>query len=1023
MIYKPWENSAWLAEIRQRAASLSERSAIDSRVWRTQGLEEAWCQATELTQEDFTVRRQLEVCPPHSQQDWTAELTTLMNGIERAEPTHIYNPHVPFSDCLSRLAAVGLAGLPKDVAETEFLKRSTDTVRGALVQTLSSICGPTLMHEFALAQSSDIFSRLAARSPESTAAISDFNRNLDADQWSDLIGRYPCLGRLVVQTLRQFRTNLSCLVRDLAQDKEALAETLGTPAEFRIVGMGLSDAHDGGKSVSAIQLDHGPIVYHKPRPVGIEGVWQHICQILDDCGAPVQLRAPECLIRDGYGWSIGVEQKPCQGEEEATQFFYSAGVLICLLRQLSGLDFHSENLIASGADPVVVDLEGLFHPTLDIPDVSAENPLRERLLDSVIATGLLPTWLLGDSDMIADVSALGNASLSVVRGSVWQNVNTDAMRLIQAEQQLPERANTVYVGNVKQHSADWMPTILRGFRDAAEFWNRAGDKVLNQLPPTDDIIGRFLFRPTSRYARCIEVSLRPEKLQDGIARSLCYERMYTKFAPHQASSHYLALVADEIRQLERLDIPVFWHRLGSRDITSPNGTVLQGMATPALDDLDERKSVDTGFECSVIAGSLMCSGDPHTDLAEHVGSLSSDAPADNETCLDFALEMGEELISHSDSGKGLHWLGTSMLPGATRIQLSAIGDDLFSGRAGIALFFAALAAQSGEETWIQRTHSVLQPLRRCIETAEADSILDYRPCSMATGWSGVVYALSIISELLQEPIWRQLAATASRRITDSDMREDRAYDLLLGAAGTVVALCQLGTEEALHRAQIAASHIERSAVWPAADKCAWPTLANRPQTGFSHGQSGIAYALDRLDFCTVSATYRKTVRAAIAFEDDHLIEDGSNWQDLRFDTQGVVAGSWCHGAPGIALARVACSHLLPEAVEEAVRRGINVSVKHGRGSTDQACCGTSGRISQLLSAASYLGEEQHRNTALQFASKLISRGSHSQRYFENTHGFPFVPGLFQGAAGIGHTMLSCLDRGQYKGFLVFGSIS
>ncbi|MEV7357021.1 DUF4135 domain-containing protein [Kitasatospora sp. NPDC091276] len=96
---------------------------------------------------------------------------------------------------------------------------------------------------------------------------------------------------------------------------------------------------------------------------------------------------------------------------------------------LDGTDLHFENLIACGDEPVLVDVETLFHPC--VPADSQEDPAARALESSVYRSGLLPRLLLGDERAV-DVSGLGGDAgrRSPVEGVDWAAGGTDEMRLI-----------------------------------------------------------------------------------------------------------------------------------------------------------------------------------------------------------------------------------------------------------------------------------------------------------------------------------------------------------------------------------------------------------------------------------------------------------------------------------------------------------------------------------------------------------------------------------------------------------------
>src|SRR5262249_51144126 len=88
-----------------------------------------------------------------------------------------------------------------------------------------------------------------------------------------------------------------------------------------------------------------------------------------------------------------------------------------------------------------------------------------------------------------------------------------------------------------------------------------------------------------------------------------------------------------------------------------------------------------------------------------------------------------------------------------------------------------------------------------------------------------------------------------------------------------------------------------------------------PLTGFSHGVAGISWVLLELATQTGEGRFRVPALGGIAYERSLFSPEARNWPDLRLSeaaargTRAEPAGfgvSWCHGAPGIGLARLRC---------------------------------------------------------------------------------------------------------------------
>jgi lantibiotic modifying enzyme len=111
--------------------------------------------------------------------------------------------------------------------------------------------------------------------------------------------------------------------------------------------------------------------------------------------------------------------------------------------------------------------------------------------------------------------------------------------------------------------------------------------------------------------------------------------------------------------------------------------------------------------------------------------------------------------------------------------------------------------------------------------------------------------------------------------------------------------------------------------------------------------------------------------------------------------------SWCHGAPGIALARLCLNRtpLWDRDVENELHCAL-ASAADVEPAGDSLCCGRFGRAAILRVAARHLREQRWLDAAVQLEGKGLTLKRAQGRY-----SFRDVPGLFQGAAGVGLALL------------------
>jgi len=205
---------------------------------------------------------------------------------------------------------------------------------------------------------------------------------------------------------------------------------------------------------------------------------------------------------------------------------------------------------------------------------------------------------------------------------------------------------------------------------------------------------------------------------------------------------------------------------------------------------------------------------------------------------------------------------------------------------------------------------------------------------------------------------------------------------------------------------------------------AWPTLEGKLLTGFSHGAAGIAYALLRLYAATSETAFRDAAEEAIAYERSVFSPEAGNWPDFRLSTpeEPAFMTAWCHGAPGIGLARIGGLEALDMAeIRADVEVALKTTLDHGVRGGDHLCCGSLGRAELLLEAASRLSRPELLETGRRWATGIVARAEQTDGYAVSPRlsGGMDSPGLFQGMAGIGYELLRLADPGGVPAVLLW----
>lgn len=353
-----------------------------------------------------------------------------------------------------------------------------------------------------------------------------------------------------------------------------------------------------------------------------------------------------------------------------------------------------------------------------------------------------------------------------------------------------------------------------------------------------------------------------------------------------------------------------------------------------------------------------------------------------------------------------NWLSMNYDHATKQVQLNQLGFDFYNGRTGIALFLAAVDKISGQEVYRDFIlNQVLQPLQSLLSM----SPLALNSVTRIGGMFGLGYALTKISQMMNEKDLLDNALHAGLLITPQRIEEDRYLDLLLGSGGALLNLLAIyqatGDERMLDRAILCGEHLLNHRVISDTGHHAWPTIIEgQLLTGFSHGAAGIAYALLRLYDATMDSRFLMAGADGIAFEHKVLSLENNTNENL---TKSYMVG-WCRGAPGIGLGRLAALHILDTAtIREDIERALDVTLAANVNYTeDHLCCGNLGRAEILLEIANWLDDAGLIATVYKYIAQVLerknARGEFTVSPFFNSI---YQPGFFKGLAGIGYSLL------------------
>ena len=396
--------------------------------------------------------------------------------------------------------------------------------------------------------------------------------------------------------------------------------------------------------------------------------------------------------------------------------------------------------------------------------------------------------------------------------------------------------------------------------------------------------------------------------------------------------------------------------------------------------------------------------------------------------LETADRIGRRLCRDAVwSGNACNWLGWALeVVGAAWTPVyRAQTASMYDGTAGIALFLARLYQFTKDD--LQRTAAIGALNRALAALGDINPQLRH---SVYSGVAGIAYAAIEAGQALGDE--RMLARGLKELSDPANVQPSEIYvDIIGGNAGTIQVLLdaarrfhadQLTASAVAHGKMLLSRAVKSDAGW------SWDTLPGQSEKhllGYGHGAAGIACALIELWHATGDAGFREAALQAFRYEQSHFSAEKQNWPDLRSMAGYAVASSepifsvaWCHGAPGIGLARLRALELLGD--DPDILRDLNAALETTAAACSSAsfsaggnlclCHGIGGNADLLIAAGDSLRRPDLRQTAEAVARQAIAQVQGSELPWPcGVNGAGETPNLMLGLAGIGHFFLRLYD--------------
>jgi len=893
---------------------------------------------------------------------------------------------------------------------------------------LRNLCGASaycLAAEFAVFRGLE-GAELSGFDPDSDAAFRAFVHRFLAEDFRAFFEEYPALLRVMAVLLENWRRNAALFVSRLAEDWPELAKIFAASDMFRRISraeFGVSDPHEGGKTVALLELDGGGRFLYKPKPLAAEAWFCAYLDRLDAAGFVSGLGRLRVLDRGGYGYCAFARRADFTEEAQVRKYFRSGGELLFHMYLLGASDLHHENIVATAAGPYPIDLETLCcpRPRLGEGAFDAANLAQHRFFfESVVRTALLPRYeFLGGGRILESSGLAGGSAEESGEALRWEFANRDRMRVAKVRVRIESSANKPLLNGRPVAAADFLDDIESGFAAAyrqalrPEF-RRAVSAALESL---ENLPTRFILRNTRVYAHMLQKSLEPAALKDGAAQGFVFEPLWRALSGVEDEKERQSLglsAVEEIRALSCRDVPVFKTAPG-HDYASCGGRRILVMNEAPLDLVRKRLAAldeaDLARQSRFLRASFFT---PKAAPAKLVPGGEAGAAEDfnPDVMQDFVLNLADDLLESAltTAGDEAWWLSMCYDERSRNWQYGPVGGRLFDGALGIALFLAA-AHKLGKNP---RTRGVALATARLVARDSRrygmERLTRGMGLGIGTGAASLSYGLSAIGRILGEESLiaeaAQLAAALSPKYLSSE--DARRTDLLGGIPGALLALDALpGAPPTDLAGELDRRREEIGNEFLAASRSLFNDIASgraqRPELGFAHGAAGAAYVCARMS--KRGGPWAEISRDLAELCASSYDAEAGNWPDWRDFGQGDKPRfvlSWCGGAAGVGLGLLETGRILGLDFSRAARWAAAAVERYAdEPAVDHLCCGEAGAALFLARAARALSDEALTRQARHKIARVVSRARRGALRL-GFDGGPPNPGFFQGQAGVGY---------------------
>ena len=807
------------------------------------------------------------------------------------------------------------------------------------------------------------------------------NMMTDPEFLTNMYNSYPELIRLLELRSRYFVNMARELICGTEKEIENIRKKInGNVRTIKNISFSEGDSHREGRMVCIIKFNDDIKIVYKPRALETEDAFNSIINYFNKNRKDEKYRDLKLFkyhTTDTQGWTEFINFEPCDNEEDVHDYYTKMGELLCIIYMLNGKDFHSENIICSKSDPILIDLETLLHSLVFESGVLIEGACSDamKIVDrSVMKTGFLPMQIVNPKNKKKlEVGAMGRQreqESPFVSVSAFKDEN-GAIKLEKCFCKMSYDNCSPVLNGKKQDALYFIEDVMNGFEIVYKQVCADKEAFVELIKEVfTSKINRVIVRSTNIYDQIVRTSCHPLLLRNAWDRKMFLLKILSVTETEKISSE---LVRSELRDMLNGDIPYFMCRseanelLDSEELPTEQTfkvSLLESSVRTILDmnETDMRRQI--GFINLSFAEELEEEGMDTAEILIKRNIFPEDIKGkhiSSEEYLDRIMQITEDKSVSCPGNKvsSVVWLDINRSPDWPT-YVSYMRPDIYGGLSGMYLYLSAYGRAAGNEKAKKMAAEIKAELGNNLDSIFAGEGYDL---SGFVGLSGVLYALAHEDENKAE--LTKLLNVLTKSINVKSMPQT---DFLSGAAGLMKVLMYVykkldgyngysesHKEKTRSRITELAEELMARATYENDNAVYWGTEG---YTGYAHGVAGIVDALaDYYDFSHDERVI-PFIGKGCEYIETCRIGETKNW--ARTKERDTISINWCHGAPGIALMKMRLAELFGDrfVTRSELEEIAETIINNGFGEDHCLCHGDMGNLMVLKKLAETLGDKE-----------------------------------------------------------------